>query len=260
MRPHGRAAISPTKPRALGVCDKCGFLYNHHYLKWRTDWRGTKLQNLRMLICDSCYDQYQQNGQRTIILPPDPVPIMNARPEQYVPDSNPLSAIGANPSPTLWFYSGQIGNMTFAAGVPAAFDGSANKPSFMSAMIVTPNSSYENYVGVNWSGYPPVVVPSSFNSPVLTHTLSAFTLTAPNDSTFGSTGYAIQGSVVDVPGSWTTLASGDTAQTVGEVISGTLISGERYQFHRAAFYGGSGSIALAQVTFSVADGSSIGSL
>lgn len=260
MRPHGRATISETNPRALGICDKCGFMYNHHQLKWRMDWRGTKIQNLRMLICDSCYDQYQQNGQRTIILPPDPVPIMNARPEQYVPDSNPLSAIGANPTPTLWSYSGQIGNMTFAAGVPAAFDGNANKPSFLSAMIVTPNSSYENYVGINWSGYPAVILPSSLNSPVLTHTISSFTISAPNDSTFGSTGYAVQGSLVDIPGSWTTLASGNTAQTIGEIISGSPTDGQRFQFHRVGFFGGASPIAVAQVTLSVADGSSIGSI
>lgn len=213
-----------------------------------------------MLVCESCLDQYQQSGQRTIILPPDPVPIMNARPEQYVPDSNPLSAIGANPSPLRWQYSGQIGNLVNAAGVPAAFDRNANKPSFMSAMIVTPNSSYENYVGINWSGYPGTTLPSCLTSPVLARTLSSFTATAPNDSTFGSTGYAVQGSALSIPGTWTTLASGDTAQTVGEVISGSLISGERYQFHRMAFFGGAGPIAVAQVTFSVADGSSIGSI
>src|SRR5262245_9039948 len=124
MRQHGRGVdVSPTNPRAKGVCDRCGMHYNHHKLRWQYDWRGPKLQNLRFLICESCYDKYQENGQRTIILPPDPVPIMNARPEMYVADSNPLSALGANPTPTLSFFSGQIGTMTKAGGIPAAFDG-----------------------------------------------------------------------------------------------------------------------------------------
>lgn len=255
MRQHGRASIDPSNPRALGICDRCGAMYNHHQLKWLYDWRGTKLQNLRFLVCDSCYDQYQQNGQRTIILPPDPIPIMNARPEQYVPDSNPLSAIGANPSPARWQFSGQIGNMTEAAGVPAAFDGNANKPSFMSAMITTPNSSFENYVGINWSGYQAIVTPSSLSSPVLTHTISSVTITAPNDSVIGSSKYAVQGSNDLV--TWTTLASGDITGTIGEVIGDEPVGG-RYSYHRVAFYAGASPIAVAQVELSVSDGSSLG--
>ncbi len=257
LRPHGRAEISPSSPRALGICDRCGALYNHSQLRWQFDWRGPKLQNLRILVCNSCIDAYQQNGQRTIILPADPIPIQNARPEQYIPDSNPLSALGANPNPLLWQYSGQIGNMTAGGGVPAAFDGSANKPSFMSAMISVANSSYNNYVGINWSGAPASITPSSLNSPVLTHTVVSYTITAPNDSTFGSTAYLIQGAPVDAGfGSWSTLASGNPAGTIGEIITGTS-SGGRYAFHRVAFYGGTTAIAVAQVQLSVSDGSSI---
>jgi len=79
---HGRASIDANAPRALGVCERCGFLYNLHTLKWQFDWRGTRLQNLRRLVCASCLDVPQQQ-LRTIVLPPDPVPVMNPRPEQY---------------------------------------------------------------------------------------------------------------------------------------------------------------------------------
>lgn len=257
LHPHGRAEISPSSPRALGVCDRCGALYNHTQLRWQSDWRGTKLQNLRILVCESCIDAFQENGQRTIILPADPIPIQNARPEQYIPDSNPLSAIGANPSPLRWQYGSQIGNMTAAGGIPAAFDGNSNKPSFMSAMISTPNSSYNNYVGINWSGDKATILPSSLNSPVLTHTVSNFTITAPNDSVFGSTAYVVQGSQVAAGwGSWTTISSGTFAGIIGESITG-IGTGGRYQFHRVAFYGNLTSIAVAQISFSVSDGSSI---
>ena len=264
MRPHGRADISQTSPRATAICDRCGAMVNHDQLRWAFDWRGPKLQNLRFLVCQSCLDAYQQNGQRTIVLPADPIPIKNARPEYYVPDNNPLSALGAsptlaaNPMPSMWQYSNQIGTMVNQAGVPSAFDGNANKPSAQSAVIAVSKSSFNNYVGINWAGNANALnMPSSLKGPVLTHTLSSYTITAPNDATFGSTGYMVQGSPVDAGwGSWTTVASGDTVGTVGEVISGTP-SGGRYQFHRVAFYGNGGSqISVAQVSLSVADGSS----
>jgi|KBSMisStandDraft_5_1062788.scaffolds.fasta_scaffold20169_4 hypothetical protein len=257
MREHGKGVeISPTHPRAKAVCDRCGMHYNHHKLKWAVDWRGTKLQNLRMLVCDSCLDAYQQNGQRTILLPPDPVPIHNARPENYVANDNPLSALGANPNPLLNLYSAQIGTMRNAAGIPAAFDGNTNKPSFMSAMITTVDSSYGNYVGINWAGYPGGTFPTGLDTPVITHTLASYALYAPNDSTFGSTSYVVQGSPFgDVNwGSWTTLSSGNFVGAIGEVATGTVNVGQQFQFHRVGFWGGGGfSIAVAQVQFNVAD-------
>lgn len=82
MRPHGRATIDSAYPRALAVCDRCQFLYNHSQLQWQYQWQGPKLQNQRILVCTTCYDTPQEQF-RTIILPPDPVPILNPRPEQY---------------------------------------------------------------------------------------------------------------------------------------------------------------------------------
>jgi len=230
---------------------------NHYKLCWQYDWRGPKLQNLRILVCQDCLDAYQQNGQRTIILPADPIPIMNARPEYYVPDSNPLSALGADPSPLRWQFGSQIGTLINNAGVPAAFDSNTNKPSFLSATIATPKSSFGNYVGINWTGdVSAITAPSSLLPPVRTHTVATFTINGPNDTTIGSTGYVIQGSQVNAGwGSWVTIASGNFAGTVGEVVTGTC-AGTRYQFHRAAFWGGSSSISVAQVSFNVSDGSS----
>jgi hypothetical protein len=42
------------------------------------------MQNLGIAVCQSCRDVPQQNGQRTIIIPPDPVPIMNAKPDPHM--------------------------------------------------------------------------------------------------------------------------------------------------------------------------------
>lgn len=251
-----RAATSPTHPRAHAICDRCGFRYNHDQLKWQMDWRGPRLQNLRILVCSDCYDAPQQSGQRTILIPPDPVPIMNARPEFYVPDNNPLGGIGADPDPARFQYGSIIGTMTQGGGPQAAFNANPAKPSWMSAVSIS-RSSYDNYVGVNWTGNQNSF-PAALRGPVITHTVSSFTITAPVDSTFGSTAYVIQQSQTDAGwGSWTTIASGNPAGTVNETITGTC-AGSRAQFHRAAFLdnGHGTAIAVANVVFNVSDGSS----
>ena len=40
------------------------------------------LQNIRLLVCKPCYDTPNQQ-LRTIILPPDPLPVFNPRPQRY---------------------------------------------------------------------------------------------------------------------------------------------------------------------------------
>jgi len=83
MRPHGRAKVSARNPRAFGICDRCGFLYNHVNLSWQFDWAGASLINKRILVCDTCNDVPQQQ-LRAIIVPADPVPIQNPRTQDYV--------------------------------------------------------------------------------------------------------------------------------------------------------------------------------
>lgn len=83
MRPHGRARVSSRNPQAFAICDRCGFLYNHNRLQWQFDWAGASLINKRILVCDSCNDKPQQQ-LRAIVVPADPVPIMNPRTQDYV--------------------------------------------------------------------------------------------------------------------------------------------------------------------------------
>jgi len=83
MRPHGRARVSSRNPQAFGICDRCGFLYNHNQLQWQFDWAGASLINKRILVCDSCNDAPQQQ-LRSIVLPADPMPIVNPRTQDYV--------------------------------------------------------------------------------------------------------------------------------------------------------------------------------
>lgn len=80
--PTGRARVNARKPEAQGVCDRCNLNYSLRDLKWQFQFQGMQLQNLRILVCDICLD-IPQPQLRTIILPPDPVPVMNARPENY---------------------------------------------------------------------------------------------------------------------------------------------------------------------------------
>ena len=78
----GRARISSKNPQALAICDRCGFTYNHVDLAWQYDYAGAGLINKRILVCNPCMDTPQEQ-LRAIILPSDPVPIMNPRVETY---------------------------------------------------------------------------------------------------------------------------------------------------------------------------------
>jgi hypothetical protein len=85
-RPHPkRAATDPTSPSAWGTCARCGFVGNLRDLSWQFDYRGLELRNLNILVCQPCYDEPQRQ-LGGIILPPDPVGVLNARPEAYPSD------------------------------------------------------------------------------------------------------------------------------------------------------------------------------
>lgn len=94
----GRAKTSASHPEAFGVCDRCGIWYNFVNLQWQFDWRGAALQNLRILVCSTCMDEPQEQ-LRAIVVPADPVPIVNARTENYVGDETNYRAISA---PTVY--------------------------------------------------------------------------------------------------------------------------------------------------------------
>lgn len=258
MRPSGRANVSAIYPRAWAVCDRCGFLYNHVDLAWQYEWRGVKLQNIRQLVCQDCLDKPQEQ-LRTVILPMDPVPIANARPENYVQDDNPLSAVGFSPMQSSQLLGSRIGSLLAGGGLNSAFDGNPLKPSWQSASNSISNSSYGSYVGINWSGANAAMLsaPSSLLPPVVRHSVTSFTLTAPTDRGFlGSvaTSYVIQSSPANTSlyGAWTTISSGTTTGEAGEIITGECTGGLA-QFHRVAFLGdGLNYVSIAQVEFNVA--------
>jgi hypothetical protein len=91
----GRARTSSKNPQAFGVCDRCGFWYNHVDLAWQFDWGGASLINKRILVCQPCND-IPQNQLRAIVLPADPVPVMNPRTEPYASDETDYTVTSLN--------------------------------------------------------------------------------------------------------------------------------------------------------------------
>lgn len=75
------ARVDQQNPEAWAQCDRCGFWRNRSDLVWQFEWGGMHLYNKEILVCKEnmrCYD-IPQEQLRTIILPPDPPPIVNAR-------------------------------------------------------------------------------------------------------------------------------------------------------------------------------------
>ena len=101
MRATGRASVSSRNPRAFGICDRCGFLYNHDRLQWQYDYAGAGLINKRILVCNPCYDA-PQNQLRAIVLPADPIPIQNPRVENYAASETDFVATSAPTVIDFW--------------------------------------------------------------------------------------------------------------------------------------------------------------
>lgn len=80
--PTGRARVSQRSPQAQAVCDRCYLNFSLADLQWQFQWSGVKLQNLRLLVCKECLD-VPQVQLKTIVIPPDPLPVLNPRPENY---------------------------------------------------------------------------------------------------------------------------------------------------------------------------------
>lgn len=78
----GHARVNPTNPRAFGICDRCGFLNNLENLGYQHEWRGSRLMNIRLRVCPRCTDR-PFIFNKPIIYPPDPVPVLDPRPQNF---------------------------------------------------------------------------------------------------------------------------------------------------------------------------------
>ena len=96
----GRARTNASSPSAHAICDRCGRRWNHIDLQFQHEWRGSSLQNIKILVCRPCLDVPQEQ-LRAIIVPMDPVPILNARIENYSADEGAffsLSTVTTDPT------------------------------------------------------------------------------------------------------------------------------------------------------------------
>lgn len=98
----GRAITNPAHPRAFGVCDRCGLWFNLFRLKYQYEWQGTKLVNTRKRVCSGpggCLDK--PNPQmKARVAPPDPVPVYDPRPENFIASRFDPTPVSGNPLTT----------------------------------------------------------------------------------------------------------------------------------------------------------------
>lgn len=259
MRPHGRAEISAVRPRALGVCQRCGFLYNHDRLQWQFQYGAMRLINLRILVCDTCRDS-PQIQLRTILLPPDPVPIEYPVPEDYASATNPISGNGFAPTDLTAvrpssFGTMNIGTITQGGGMNAVWDGFTNKQSWRCAYLAPSNLGFQNTIGKWWDATVATNAAQSVSG--VAYNVTAFSVTAPSDRAIldsGATGIQLQASPDGV--SWVLLYSTTTSSAPGATVtsvSSSMASGN-YPYHRVNIQGdGVSQVSVAQVTFSVAN-------
>ncbi len=101
--PTGRARVSPRNPQAIGVCQRCGLWYQRSELVPQYEWAGVKMQNLELYICTrTCYD-IPQHQLKTIIIPPDPMPVYRPFPEPFASDDAGGTTITDASSPNGFF-------------------------------------------------------------------------------------------------------------------------------------------------------------
>lgn len=134
----GRARTSASSPSAFGVCDRCSLWYNFVDLQNQRDWRGAAILPLNIYVCRDCYDTPQEQ-LRAIVLPADPVPIINARIEAFLQDESNYRAVSLPlvtdpttgipiPSTTLLLAEDGQNMSTQVTGDPLGYDANAQPP------------------------------------------------------------------------------------------------------------------------------------
>lgn len=83
LRPHGQAEVDAERPRAFGKCDRCGDQCNLVNLRPQFQYAGPDVVNTGWLVCETCLDE-PNPGLRTVIIPPDPIPVVNPRFEPWL--------------------------------------------------------------------------------------------------------------------------------------------------------------------------------
>lgn len=85
--PTSKAKVSVSRPSAAAVCQRCAQWRQRSELHNQRQWQGLQLQPLNIFVCDRCLDKPQVQ-LRTIILPPDPLPVWMPFPEPFDAEVN----------------------------------------------------------------------------------------------------------------------------------------------------------------------------
>ena len=92
MRKHPRRAeVDPQSPRGWATSDRNGMVSNLYKMKFQFEWRGSRLMNTRTLVSEDELDIPQRQLGTPALLGPDPPALINARPENYSIDEQPVS-------------------------------------------------------------------------------------------------------------------------------------------------------------------------
>lgn len=88
FRGNPRGASKDPHQGPWATCDRCGFIYSMSRMQFQYDFvGGPEPQDLHLLVCNKCLDDLNFQ-QKFFVLPGDPQPFMNTRPEQYVADES----------------------------------------------------------------------------------------------------------------------------------------------------------------------------
>lgn len=124
---RGRARLSASSPAAQAICDRCGFLYQLSDLRKQFQYGGKGLIDTGLLVCaQTCLDR-PWDQLRALILPPDPVPHRNPRPDVL---ATPPATVGF-PPPTS---PGNQGWTQLILGAPVPGDYPTTKPAALDAV------------------------------------------------------------------------------------------------------------------------------
>lgn len=93
----GHARTNPRAPQAFAVCDSCGDWYNRVNLIVQREWYGDFLADTGFRVCPRCLSKPQPQ-LKTVILPLDPVPIDEPRPERF----QAQQSINGLTAPAVW--------------------------------------------------------------------------------------------------------------------------------------------------------------
>ncbi|HEY3526886.1 MAG TPA: hypothetical protein VGK47_11855 [Nitrososphaeraceae archaeon] len=108
--PKGKyVTIDPKNPEALAICDYSGLPCLHKDLVRQMEWRGEGLVWTGLLVNKRFADIPNEQG-RSPILPPDPIPVSNPRPQFFQSmtwSNNPLPIWSQN-SYYTWASLGNI--------------------------------------------------------------------------------------------------------------------------------------------------------